>query len=173
MTEDELYFIGDVDGFTPQIGRLVSMMRYTRITTVAAVEGLSVAELDHRHDEASNSIGALLTHVAAVEAWYQAHTFFGRELDADETRFWAAGLDLGDAACRELRGRDLEYYVGLLESTRARTLEELRRRDDGWLEERGPFGRRRANNYFMWFHVTEDELSHRGQIRWLRKRLAQ
>lgn len=26
-----------------------------------------------------------------------------------------------------------------------------------------------ANNYFKWFHVFEDELSHRGQIRIIKK----
>jgi hypothetical protein len=41
-----LYLIGDVAGFTPQIGRLVSMLNYVRSTTLSAVAGLSVAELD-------------------------------------------------------------------------------------------------------------------------------
>ena len=49
--------------------------------------------------------------------------------------------------------------------------EELARRDDAWLEEQSPFREGQpANNHFKWFHVFEDELNHRGQIRWLRKR---
>jgi len=27
------------------------------------------------------------------------------------------------------------------------------------------------NAHWAWFHVAEDEISHRGQMRWLRKRL--
>jgi hypothetical protein len=27
------------------------------------------------------------------------------------------------------------------------------------------------NAHWAWFHVAEDEISHRGQIRWLRARL--
>jgi len=27
------------------------------------------------------------------------------------------------------------------------------------------------NAHWAWFHVAEDEISHRGQIHWLRKRL--
>jgi hypothetical protein len=27
------------------------------------------------------------------------------------------------------------------------------------------------NGHWVWFHVAEDEISHRGQIRWLRARL--
>jgi len=28
------------------------------------------------------------------------------------------------------------------------------------------------NAHFAWFHVAEDEINHRGQIRWLRARLS-
>jgi hypothetical protein len=171
MSSGDLFLIGDVQGFTPQIGRLVSMMNYTRYTTLAEVEGLSVDQLDYLHDEQSNSIGALLFHIAAVEVWYQAATFDGRDLNDEEMREWGSGLDLGERARREIRGHDLEYYRRRLERARATTLAELGRREDPWLDEKAPFwGGRPANNYFKWFHVVEDELSHRGQIRWLRKR---
>ncbi len=167
------FLIDDVPGFTPQIGRLVSMMTYVRHTTLSDVDGLTVEQLDYLHDEESNSIGALLSHIAAVETWYQAATFFHRGLDAEEMREWGSALDLGPPARREIRGDDLGFYVGRLEGVRARTLEELRRRDDAWLEQQAPFWEGKpANNYFKWFHVFEDELNHRGQIRWLRKRAA-
>jgi uncharacterized damage-inducible protein DinB len=165
------FVIGDVPGFTPEIGRLVSMMRYVRQTTEAAVSGLTIAQLDYAHDARSNSIGALLSHVAAVESWYQAKTFFGRDLDAEETREWGPALDLGDAPRTTIRGRPLEHYLERMRRVRERTLEELRRRDDAWLEETAPFWEGQpANNHFKWFHVFEDELNHRGQIRWLRSR---
>jgi hypothetical protein len=170
MDKRDLFLIGDLPGFTPQIGRLVSMMNYARHTTLREVEGLGAQQLDHLHDPESNSIGALLYHIAAVEVWYQAETFFGRELDAGEMREWGTALDLGEAARREIRGHDLSFYLSRLEGVRAATLAELGRREDGWLEERGPWGGQEANNYFKWFHVVEDELSHRGQVRWLKNR---
>src|SRR5262245_24310314 len=171
MDENRLYLIGDVPGFAPQIGRLVSMMSYVRHTTLAAVEGLSIAQLDYLHDGESNSIGALLFHIAAVETWYQAATFFGRELDAAEMQEWGAALDLGPRARREIRSHDLDFYRSTLERVRAKTLEEFRRCDDEWLDHQTPFWKGLpANNSFKWFHVFEDELNHRGQIRWLRKR---
>jgi hypothetical protein len=44
--------------------------------------------------------------------------------------------------------------------------------DDDWLSQERPFWENLpANHYFMWFHALEDEVNHRGQIRWLRKRL--
>jgi uncharacterized damage-inducible protein DinB len=165
------YVIGGEPGFTPEIGRLVSMMNYARQTTLSDVAGLSVKQLDYLHDEDSNSIGALLLHIASVERWYQANTFENRDLDAGEMREWAAALDLGEKARREIRGHDLGFYRRKLDEVRGRTLAELERRDDAWLEEQSRFWEGKpANNYFKWFHVFEDELNHRGQIRWLSKR---
>jgi uncharacterized damage-inducible protein DinB len=167
------YVIGGIRGLTPEIGRLVSMMRYVREKTLEAVDGLGVEELDYLHDAESNSIGALLAHVAAVEEWYQASTFFGRRLEPEDMGEWGAALDLGERARREIRGRTLAAYVERLRNVRERTLAELASRDDAWLERTVPFwGGQPADNHFQWFHVFEDELNHRGQIRWLRARAA-
>jgi uncharacterized damage-inducible protein DinB len=172
MNPKHIYLITDVSGLTPQIGRLVSMMNYARHTTLDEVSDLTARQLDHLHDKESNSIGALLRHIAAVEVVYQAATFEGRGLSASEDREWGAALKLGPRARREIRGHDLDYYLTALENVRARTLAELSKRDDDWLYEETPFwDGLPANNYFKWFHVFEDEINHRGQIRWLRKRL--
>jgi uncharacterized damage-inducible protein DinB len=165
------YVIGGEAGFTPEIGRLVSMMSYARQSTLSDVAALTVEQLDYLHDGDSNSIGGLLFHIASVERWYQANTFDNRDLDADEMREWGAGLDLGEKARREIRGHDLAFYRRKLDDVRSTTLAELGRRDDAWLEAESPFWEGKpANNYFKWFHVFEDELNHRGQIRWLSKR---
>ena len=49
MSEGDLFLIAEIPGFTPQIGRLVSMMNYARSTTLSAVAGLGVDELDYLH----------------------------------------------------------------------------------------------------------------------------
>ena len=172
MNPRHIYLITDISGFTPQIGRLVSMMNYARETTLQEASDLTMQQLDHLHDKDSNSIGALLSHIAAVEVAYQAATFENRGMNRSETGEWGAALKLGQRARREIRGHDLDYYLKALEGVRARTLLELARRDDDWLYEETPFwSGLPANNYFKWFHVFEDEINHRGQIRWLRKRL--
>jgi len=83
MTDNDLFLIAERPGFTPEIGRLVSMMNYVRFTTMSAVAGLSVDELDYVHDSQSNSIGALLSHIASAEVGYQAATFHARDLNDD------------------------------------------------------------------------------------------
>ena len=173
MEEKSLYLVAPIAGYSPQVGRLVSMMNYARRTTLDEVAGLSVAHLDYQHDPQSNSIGALLLHIAAVEAWYQQATFGTRDSAPGEAKPWEAALDLGERSRREIKGYALDFYLRTLGEVRAKTLEELAGRDDQWLDERTPFwGGRPANNYFKWFHVFEDEINHRGQIRWLRKRAA-
>ncbi len=163
--------IGDIPGFTPQIARLVSMMDYVRSTTLKAVAGLGVDELDYLHDPESNSIGALLLHIAAAEAGYQATTFEARDFTAEERQQWSTAVALGEKARDEIRGHQLDHYLGKLEQVRAKTLAELGRREDRWLAEEATFGNgQRINNYFKWFHVIGHEINHRGQIRWLRSR---
>src|SRR4030095_419282 len=129
-----------------------------------------VEDLYYLHGAQSNSIGALLSHIASAEVGYQAATFYARDLNEEERHEWGAALDLGERARREIRGRELEYYLSRLEQVRAKTLAELGRREDQWLEEHTFFGSgQRVNNYFKWFHVFGHELNHRGQIRWLRR----
>jgi uncharacterized damage-inducible protein DinB len=173
MQWPESFVIGATPGYSPGIARLVDMMNFARWTTLRAVEGLTMAQLDHVHDPQSNSIGALLAHVAGVEAGYQRITFDGRGYSsADYDTEWEVAVQLGDRARAELRGNPLEHYIEGLERVRAFTLSELAHRDDKWLDQTTQFwAGRQANNWFKWFHVVEDELNHRGQIRWLRKRL--
>jgi uncharacterized damage-inducible protein DinB len=160
------YRILPLPGYTPTIGRLVGMLTYARDTTLAAVNGLTPAQLDHLHDDRSNSIGALLAHIAAVERGYQLITFEEREPSASETDAWSAALKLGDQGREEIRRHDLRFYTDELLRTREATLAALAQRDDAWLE-----APPNLNAHWAWFHVAEDEINHRGQIRWLRARL--
>jgi uncharacterized damage-inducible protein DinB len=172
MDKKDLYLIGDISGFTPQIARLVSMMNYVRLTTLSAVEGLAVNELDYLNDPESNSIGSLLLHIAAAEVGYQAATFDNRELNDQEKHEWGTVLALGEKTRQEIIGYDLDHYLKKLGKVRAKTLAELAIRDDKWLDEQTLFGSdNRVNNYFKWFHVFTHEVNHRGQIRLLRRQV--
>lgn len=127
------------------------MLGYARATTVAAVTRLQVADLDHRFDAKANSIGALLAHVAATEWYYLTTTLEGRQPDGAEWADWGAALRLGPAAEAAAHGRDVAWLAATF------TL---------------PWSGQSATHLWAWFHVAEDELNHRGQIRWLRGRLA-
>lgn len=78
--EFKLNFVIDkIEGLQVEFSNLVSMMNYARYTTMQAVEGFTIEELDYLYDKDANSIGMLLYHMAAIEFHYQIHTFEDRE----------------------------------------------------------------------------------------------
>jgi uncharacterized damage-inducible protein DinB len=167
------YFVNDQPGFTPHIGRLVSMMNYARATTLDAVKDLTTEQLDFVPTGFGNSIGALLEHFAAVEFVYQIRTFEHRWIENDDPKLapWLAGLDLGERA-KEIVGHPLTHYLEQLQTIRNLTLEKFETLDDVWLHQEFAYNHtRKANHYWCWFHVFEDEINHRGQIRLIRKNL--
>ncbi|TCZ80888.1 DUF664 domain-containing protein [Paenibacillus albiflavus] len=172
MNMDQIYLVKDIEGYSPHISRLISMMNYARHTTLQAVENLTVDQLDYLLDDQSNSIGALLLHCAAVETAYQVGTFERRALTDEEVARLEPALNLGDRARAEIRGHEISYYLNKLDEVRARTCELFRTVDDNWLHFEVPFWDGKPGNiYFMWFHVFEDEINHRGQIRLIKNKI--
>jgi len=169
MNKQQLYLVGDVPGFSPQISKLVSMMNYVRHTTLSALKDITRSELDYLDASCGNSIGSLLLHIAATEIGYQAATLHNRDLNEEEKLEWGAVFVLGDKARKEIKGNDLDFYLNKLEHVRSQTLAKLGSLDDSWLDEEKRFGDNRINNYFKWFHVITHEVNHRGQILMLRR----
>jgi uncharacterized damage-inducible protein DinB len=174
-SKEGINIIGPREGFSPQVGTLVSMLEWMRSAILQPVQGLTMTQLDYLHDSKANSIGALLLHLAAIERLYQLNTFEGRkwnDWDAMTKKDWAVAAGLGEAARQTIRGHNLDYYLDLLREGREHTLAELRKRDDVWLMQIdrgwtwGP-----TNNYCKWFHVCEHESNHNGQIKWIKGRL--
>ena len=174
-SKEGINIIGPREGFSPQVGTLVSMLEWMRSAILQPVQGLTLAQLDYLHDSKANSIGALLLHLAAIERLYQLNTFEGKKWDDwDEMtqKDWGVAAGLGEAARQTIRGHNLDYYLDRLREGREHTLAELRKRDDAWLmqiDRRWVWGP--TNNYCKWFHVCEHESNHSGQIKWIKRRL--
>ena len=154
--------------------RLVSMLNWMRASILRPVQGLTVAQLDHLHDDKANSIGALLLHLAAIERLYQINTFEGRkwgDVRNETEKEWGAAARLGDEARKSIKGHQLAYYLGKLKEVRKHTLAELQKRDDAWLMQIDSSAGEPTNNYCKWFHVCEHESHHNGQVTWLKGRL--
>jgi hypothetical protein len=171
----DLFVLGPRQGYSPQVGTLVSMLTMMRVMILAPVKGMTVAQLDYLHDEKANSIGAMLLHLAATERYYQLNTFdnlkWGSWDDATKKE-WGVAMSLGAPARSQLKGRPLDYYLGVLRDVRAKSLEEFRKRDDAWLlQVDKTWGWGPTNNYAKWFHVCEHESNHNGQIKWIAGRL--
>ena len=170
-----LNVIGPREGFSPEIGTLVSMLNWMRATILGPVEGLTTAQLDYLVDPEANTIGALLLHLAATERFYQIHTFDGKgwgDFDEQTRARWGAASALGAEGRKKIKGHKLSFYLDALNEVREKTLAELRKRDDAWLmqvDQSWPWGP--TNNYCKWFHVCEHESNHSGQMKWIKRRL--
>ena len=174
-SQDDINIIGPKEGFSPQIGTLVSMMNWMRMVILMPVKGMSTEDLDYLIDKKANSIGAMLWHLAATERFYQIHSFEGRkwgDWDEEDKLNWNIAFGLGDEARKTIKGNSLDFYLQKLESVREKTLKEFSNRDDEWLMEVDkdwPWGP--TNNYCKWFHVCEHESNHNGQFKFIKSRL--
>ncbi len=174
MSSDDLFVIGPMEGFSPQIGTLVSMLNYNRQTIIDTVKALTMDQLDHLHDPISNSIGALILYLGATDKIYQINTFEGRqEFNETEKKIWEVPMNLGEEGRKHIKGKEVKYYLDIINEVRQKTIEELKKRDDNWLLAVDPAWskERPLNTYWKWFHVCEHESNHRGQITWLKSRL--
>jgi len=173
--EAELFIVGPKKGYSPQIGTMVSMMAFMRWQVLSSVKGMSTKDLDFLLDDKANRIGALLLHLVAVEKFYQLNTFDGLGDDKIPEAWkeeWGPAMELGDPGRKKIQGNTLDHYLSNLSETREKTLAEFRKRDDPWLMSVDKnWGWGPTDNYCKWFHVTEHEANHNGQIKMLKSRL--
>ncbi len=176
QTDDNINEVGPKEGYTPQVGTLVSMMNWMRNTVLRSVRGLSVSELDYLHDEDSNSIGAMLLHLAATEKYYQLNTFDKMSWgswDAQTKSEWDTPMSLGERGRQMIKGNPLDYYLEKLDAVRQVSLTKLAELDDEWiLYTDQSWGWGPTNNYCKWFHVVEHESNHNGQIKYIKSRIS-
>lgn len=163
-----------MEGYSPHIGTIVSMLNYNRQTIINTVKSLTIDQLDYLHDPKANTIGALILHLGAVDKFYQINTFEGRQdFNDEEKKFWSAPMNLGDEGRKSIKGREVKYYLDIINEVRQKTLAEFKKKDDKWLLAIDPewSKERPLNTYWKWFHVCEHESNHRGQMTWLKSRL--
>jgi hypothetical protein len=161
--------IGNVDGASPKIADMISMLEDLKNRVERTVKNMNQYEIDYLHDEEANRIGALVMHLAAAEKYYQVFTFENREFNEEEKKKWSKALNLDQGGRDEFKGHDIQYYLDIYNEVRAKTIEELKKRDDAWFAEVQT--RYDWTNQYCWFHVMEHQSSHLGQILFLKKRI--
>ncbi|WP_419393967.1 DinB family protein [Cytobacillus praedii] len=166
------YRIRQRDGFQGKIGELVSMLEYSREVLLNDIKDLDQTDIDFIPFEDANSIGSLLMHIASIDFVHQVITFEKRDLNENEYSRWESALFLGEKARDEIKNRPLNYYLDILFETRERTLTLLSSKNEEWLYEENIWDNGVShNNFWLWFHVMEDEINHRGQIRLIKRML--
>lgn len=166
------YRIKNIGDFSPKIGELASMLEHTRAVTLEEIKDFSEEELDYLIDEGSNTIGSLLLHIASIEFAHQVISFENRDINETELKHWKTALELGEDARKTINKNTVNYYISELSKAREKTLTKFKGLNDDWLFEEKKWGNGVSyNNYYLWFHVFEDEINHRGQIRTIKRML--
>ncbi len=161
--------IGNVEGASPKIADMISMLEDLKDRVEETVKNMDQYEIDYLHDEKANRIGALVMHLAAAEKYYQVFTFENREFNEEEKKKWETALNLDQGARDEFKGHDIQYYLDIYNEVRAKTISELKKRDDAWFAQIQM--KYDISNQYCWFHVMEHQSSHLGQILFLKKRI--
>lgn len=169
VTKNQPNYIGPLEGYSPQIGSLITMLNNLKMRVAYTVGDLSQEELDYIMDKEANSIGALLAHLIATEKLFQIIIFEEREPNEEEMALLTDAMELGDLGRKHLKGKSVKQYLEEYSEVRKKTMELLKEKDDEWLLEI-PEGST-LNNYYSWFHVMEHQSSHLGQILLLKKRI--
>lgn len=168
----QLREVAALPGYAPEIGRMVRMLEEARERTLRTVRRLDEGIIDWAPGPRENSIGALLYHIAAIEAdWLYVEVLemdsFPEEIAAlfpEDVRDGrgqlakARGIPLADHLRRlkAVRGNLLAAYKGM-------TLDDYRRPRD-------------CPNYLVtpeWvlMHLMQHEAEHRGEIGMLCQRV--
>ena len=103
ITEDTTNRIGPAAGFSPQIGTLITMLNNLSNQVEYHVQLLDQERTDFLLDEKANSIGALIMHLAAAEAYYQVYTFEGRGFNEEEEKKMAGSTGAGRRSSPEVQ----------------------------------------------------------------------
>lgn len=166
------YRIVSTNLYANKVGELVSMLEHTRNLTLYEISELTQEELDYLPNDSSNSIASLLLHIASIEFVHQIGSFEHRDLTENETKKWKTALELGTEAKTAIKECSVDYYINELLQVRKTTLQQLASKQDSWLFEENKWENGVPyNNFYLWFHVMEDEISHRGQIRTIQRLL--
>lgn len=159
-----------VEGYSTQIGIMVFMLDDMKDRITDQVKELSQEQIDYVFDDKANSIGAIMMHLIATEAYYQSETLEGRPWTEEEKKLYSTAGGLGAESREEFKGKPVQYYLDLWDEVRKKSLNGLKEKDDIWFAEQIDEG---INNHYVWYHVLEHAASHMGQIALVKARIPQ
>jgi uncharacterized damage-inducible protein DinB len=159
--------LGPSGSANPRLTTLLGELEVARRFTLSIVRDLSAGDLAAVPRGSTNTIGSILSHIAAAEGVMRRVTngepAFPPGSEAEQRVF---GFQVDPLA-----GSELSAYVEHLEATRRATRDRFAERDDVWLDTPRSFLKNPANYHYYWFHLILDEARHQGQIVLLRKYL--
>ncbi|AXT58007.1 DUF664 domain-containing protein [Aquimarina sp. AD1] len=150
-----------------EVYELLRMLEDVSIRMIRSIQNLTIDQLDYRINLTSNSIALLIMHISAVESFYQVFTFENRTFNNTEKKRFESILKMDSKAQETFVNFNIEYYISYFHEIRSRTLENFKKKSNGWLKNRPSISDK--NNHYHWLHVLEHQSYHIGQIELLKK----
>ena len=162
------------DSNDTSIDYLIGILEDARVTTLEKVEGISTEELHWQFAEGWNSIGALLGHIIALENCLSIGFLERRELNEAEKEKYLPALKMGKYLPTLITNEPLETYLEKMETSRKKLLKQVKKIGKSDFHKRldvpDVFNQKTGCNLaWVFYHLAEDEIHHRGQITILRK----
>ncbi len=160
-------------GFSPGVGRLLSMMEDCRARTLREVDRVSPSMVDAATNWSGNTIGSLLYHVAAIELDWLYADILQRGFPDEAFEWFPWDVREEDGRLTPVGGEDIDHHLARLSWVRARTRSELASLTDGDLEGvRHPSGDGQSVTVeWILHHLLQHEAEHRGQLAEIRTSL--
>jgi uncharacterized damage-inducible protein DinB len=175
MTEEpkERLAVDGVPGYEPEIGRMVWMLEDTRQLTKAGLVGLADDQLDWTPASAanseSNSIGALLYHIAAIEAdWLYVEVLEAKVFPPELTNLFPDDIRDDEGHLAVAHGGGLEAHLLRLDAVRDRLLAAFRGMSLTEFRRERNLPHYTVTPEWVLHHLIQHEVEHRGEIGMLR-----
>jgi uncharacterized damage-inducible protein DinB len=153
------------------IDYLLGMLKDARLTTIQSIEKLPDDLMDWQYDRDWNTVGALLSHIIAIEHFFRIEFVEGRPLTTTENDELLPALDMGEHIPKLRLKQPVQSYIDALHASRKMMVEAVKdvsfhdfsRKIDGYDPQEG------CNLAWALYHMVEDEIYHRGQISLIKK----
>ena len=175
MTEEpkERLVIDGGPDYEPEIGRMIWMLEDTRRQTKAGLDGLADDQLDWTPPSAanseSNSIGALLYHIAVIEAdWLYVEVLEAESFPPEVMNLFPDDVRDDGGHLAVAHGGSLDGHLLRLDAVRDRVLAAFRGMSLTEFRRERNLPDYTVTPEWVLHHLIQHEVEHRGEIGMLR-----
>src|SRR5437870_4801312 len=100
------------------IDYLLGILEDVRVTTLQVISKIPPKEIDWQFKEGWNTIGALLSHITAIEHYFRIEFVEERKLTGEENNQWLPGMEMGPYLPQLMQKLSIETYIAELTESR-------------------------------------------------------
>ena len=156
------------------IDYLLGILADARVTTLERIKDISTDELHWQYAKGWNTIGALLDHIVSLENYLSIEFLEKRSLTETEEELFLPALAMGNYLPSLITHQPIEFYLTKMETSRKSLIQKIKYLHKADFQKLfympKPYNPETDYNLaWVFYHLAEDEIHHRGQISLIRK----